>query len=83
MIPHVYSVIWIVDVPQVIKGNGKKYNRFVGNVIPGVLPHETEKREMDILVTTYKLHISCKTCLKYKNQSCQFQSISENKYLVR
>ena len=67
--PHINSLIWVENAPQLSSGNITQYSNFVDKSVKCELPENTGLYN---LVKTYQTHYHSKSCRKYKNIACRY-----------
>lgn len=79
--PHLHSLIWTADCPELTPENEEAYIRYIDQHVQASVPDKEKDTEFCELVETYQKHNHSRTCKKYKNISCRFnfgQFFSDN-----
>ena len=66
--PHLHSLIWTSDCPELKNGCEEAYIRYIDDHVQGNLPNGENDCEFHDLVKMYH----CRSCKKYKNIPCRF-----------
>ena len=72
--PHLHALIWTSDCPKLRSESKDAYIQYVDKHVQANLPDENDEPELLELVKMYQKHNHSKTCRKYKNVSCRFNS---------
>ena len=70
--PHLHSLIWTSDCPELKDGNEEAYIRYIDEHVQGSLPKRENDSELYELVNLYQKHTHSRSCKKYKNIPCRF-----------
>ena len=70
--PHLHSLIWTSDCPELKDGSEEAYIRYIDEHVQGSLPNRENDCEFHDLVNMYQKHTHSRSCKKYKNIPCRF-----------
>ena len=70
--PHLHSLIWTSDCPELKCGSEEAYIRYIDEHLQGSLPNRENDCEFHDLVNMYQKHTHSKSCKKYRNIPCRF-----------
>ena len=70
--PHLHSLIWTSDCPELKDGSEETYIRYIDEHVQGSLPNRENDCEFHDLVNMYQKHTHSKSCKKYRNIPCRF-----------
>ena len=70
--PHLHSLIWTSDCPELKDGSEETYIRYIDEHVQGSLPNKENDCEFHDLVNMYQKHTHSKSCKKYRNIPCRF-----------
>ena len=70
--PHLHSLIWNSDCPELTPENEEAYIRYIDKHVQGSVPDRETNSELYDLVIMYQKHNHSRTCKKYKNIVCRF-----------
>ena len=70
--PHLHSLIWTSDCPELKDGSEEAYIRYIDEHVQGSLPNGENDWEFRDLVNMYQKHTHSRSCKKYKNIPCRF-----------
>ena len=64
--PHLHSLIWTSDCPELTPGNEETYVRYIEKHVQAHLPERENEPEFYELVSMYQKHNHSRSCKKYK-----------------
>ena len=70
--PHLHSLIWTSDCPELKDGSEEAYIRYIDEHVQGSLPNRENDCEFHDLVNMYQKHTHSRSCKKYRNIPCRF-----------
>ena len=70
--PHLHSLIWTSDCPELKNGSEEAYIRYIDDHVQRNLPNRENDCEFHDLVKMYQKHTHSRSCKKYKNIPCRF-----------
>ena len=70
--PHLHSLIWTSDCPELTKGSKDSYIDYTDKHVHAYLPDKETNPQLYDMVKTYHAHNHSKTCRNYKNVACRF-----------
>ncbi|KAL9977715.1 hypothetical protein ACROYT_G015152 [Oculina patagonica] len=70
--PHLYSLIWTSDCPELNNENEQAYITYIDKHVQATLPDKANNSELHDLLITYQKHTHSRSCKKYKNIPCRF-----------
>ena len=70
--PHLHSLIWTSDCPELKNGSEEAYIRYIDDHVQGNLPNKENDCEFHYLVKMYQKHTHSRSCKKYKKIPCRF-----------
>ncbi|XP_078375419.1 uncharacterized protein LOC144658809 isoform X2 [Oculina patagonica] len=70
--PHLHSLIWTSDCPELKQGNEQAYIRYIDEHVQGSLPKRENDSKLYDLVNLYQKHTHSRSCKKYRNIPCRF-----------
>ena len=65
--PHLHSLIWTSDCPELKDGSEEAYIRYIDKHVQGSLPNKENDCEFHDLVNMYQKHTHSRSCKKYRN----------------
>ena len=70
--PHLHSLIWTSDCPELKDGSEEAYTRYIDKHVQGSLPNRENDCQFHDLVNMYQKHTHSRSCKKYRNIPCRF-----------
>ena len=70
--PHLHSLIWTSDCPELKDGSEEAYTRYIDEHVQGSLPNRENDCQFHDLVNMYQKHTHSRSCKKYRNIPCRF-----------
>ena len=70
--PHLHSLIWTSDCPELKDGSEEAYIRYIDEHVQASLPNRENDCEFHELVSMYQKHTHSRSCKKYRNIPCRF-----------
>ena len=70
--PHLHSLIWTSDCPELKDGSEEAYIRYIDDHVQGNLQNRENDSKFHDLVKMYQKHTHSRSCKKYKNIPCRF-----------